>query len=42
MKHFTAGLEKGSDMFEVYLQSVPFHLNTMATTFGEVFFLEAY
>lgn len=29
-------------MFEVYLSSVPYLLNTMAIAFGEVFYLEAY
>jgi hypothetical protein len=30
------------DMFEVYLESVPFHLTTPAIAFGEVFYLEAF
>ena len=29
-------------MFDVYLESVPFSLNTLALAFGEVFYLEAY
>jgi hypothetical protein len=29
-------------MFDVYLETVPFHLNTLALAFGEVFYLEAY
>ncbi len=29
-------------MFDLYLESVPFKLTTMAVAFGETFFLEAY
>lgn len=29
-------------MFEIYLESIPYILNTMATAFGEVFLIEAY
>ncbi len=29
-------------MFEIYLESVPFHLTTPAIAFGEVFYLEAF
>ncbi|TNV82531.1 hypothetical protein FGO68_gene5494 [Halteria grandinella] len=42
MKHFTKGLEEGQDMFDVYLNSVPVILNTMAIAFGEVYYIEAY
>ena len=42
MTHFQESLGDGKDMFDVYLQSVPFKLNSMAVAFGEVFFLECY
>jgi Acyl-CoA oxidase len=42
MKHFNKNLEDGQDMFDVYLNSVPVMLNTMALAFGEVYYIEAY
>ena len=30
------------DMFDVYLEAVPFHLTTPAIAFGEVFYFEAF
>ena len=40
---FQEALAKGEkDMFEVYLESVPFNLNTLAMAFGEVYYFETY
>ena len=43
MKHFEKGMTEGKkDMFDIYLESVPHYLNSMALGFGEVFYLESY
>jgi hypothetical protein len=43
MNKLQAGIAAGDkDMFDVYLESVPFNLNNLALAFGEVYYIECY
>ena len=43
VKIFEDALASGDkDMFDVYLNQVPYSLTTLAVAFGEVFYLESY